>query len=56
MYYIILWCNKECNFFSGFLGQLLGKIRFRTAEKTDERIKVMSEVINGIQVNLTLLI
>ncbi|KAG6463316.1 hypothetical protein O3G_MSEX013801 [Manduca sexta] len=34
----------------GFLGQVLGKIRGRTAEKTDERIKVMSEVINGIQV------
>ncbi|CAG9575807.1 unnamed protein product [Danaus chrysippus] len=34
----------------GYLGQLVGKVRFRTAEKTDERIKVMSEVINGIQV------
>ncbi|CAH0722571.1 unnamed protein product, partial [Brenthis ino] len=34
----------------GMLGQLLGKIRSRTADKTDERIKVMSEVINGIQV------
>ncbi|XP_045455242.1 ATP-binding cassette sub-family C member 4-like [Melitaea cinxia] len=34
----------------GVLGQILGKVRFRTAEKTDERIKVMSEVINGIQV------
>ncbi|CAH4030827.1 unnamed protein product [Pieris brassicae] len=34
----------------GGLGSLMGKVRFRTAEKTDERIKVMSEVINGIQV------
>ncbi|CAH2068593.1 unnamed protein product, partial [Iphiclides podalirius] len=34
----------------GGLGQYLGKIRFRTAEKTDERVKLMSEVINGIQV------
>ncbi|XP_023934406.1 ATP-binding cassette sub-family C member 4 [Bicyclus anynana] len=34
----------------GFLGQVLGKVRLRTAERTDERIKVMSEVINGIQV------
>ncbi|KAJ0181177.1 hypothetical protein K1T71_003262 [Dendrolimus kikuchii] len=32
------------------VGQLLGKIRMRNAEKTDSRIKVMSEVINGIQV------
>ncbi|XP_045508072.1 ATP-binding cassette sub-family C member 4-like [Colias croceus] len=34
----------------GGLGRLMGKVRFRTAGKTDERIKVMSEVINGIQV------
>nr|WBG67118.1 ABCC3 protein [Mythimna separata] len=34
----------------GFLGRFLGKIRLRTAEKTDARIKTMSEVINGIQV------
>ncbi|XP_047540734.1 ATP-binding cassette sub-family C member 4-like [Vanessa atalanta] len=34
----------------GVIGQLLGKVRFRNAEKTDKRIQVMSEVINGIQV------
>ncbi|KAM3966456.1 LOW QUALITY PROTEIN: ATP-binding cassette subfamily C member 4-like [Aphomia sociella] len=34
----------------GKLSTLTGKVRMRTAEKTDERIKVMSEVINGIQV------
>ncbi|XP_068628826.1 ATP-binding cassette subfamily C member 4-like [Battus philenor] len=34
----------------GGLGRYLGTIRFRTAEKTDDRIKIMSEVINGIQV------
>ncbi|XP_045760841.1 ATP-binding cassette sub-family C member 4-like [Maniola jurtina] len=34
----------------GVLGQMLGRVRLRTAEKTDDRIKVMSEVINGIQV------
>ncbi|XP_026726076.1 multidrug resistance-associated protein 4-like [Trichoplusia ni] len=34
----------------GVLGKALGAIRLRTAEKTDERIKLMSEVINGIQV------
>lgn len=32
------------------LGQIIGKIRLRNAEKTDARIKIMSEVINGIQV------
>ena len=36
---------------SGGLGQYLGKVRLRTAEKTDARIKIMSEVINGIQVS-----
>ncbi|XP_021200213.3 ATP-binding cassette sub-family C member 4 [Helicoverpa armigera] len=36
--------------FQGGLGQYLGKLRLRTAEKTDNRIKIMSEVINGIQV------
>ncbi|XP_072936036.1 ATP-binding cassette sub-family C member 4-like [Epargyreus clarus] len=34
----------------GWLSTIIGSIRFRTAEKTDERIKTMSEVINGIQV------
>ncbi|CAH0405949.1 unnamed protein product [Chilo suppressalis] len=34
----------------GVLGNLIGKLRFRIAEKTDERIKVMTEVISGIQV------
>nr|ASU47346.1 ABCC3 [Cnaphalocrocis medinalis] len=34
----------------GVIGQTLGKVRFATALKTDERIKVMTEVINGIQV------
>ncbi|CAK1599798.1 unnamed protein product [Parnassius mnemosyne] len=34
----------------GSLGRFLGRIRFRTAEKTDARVKLMSEVINGIQV------
>ncbi|XP_041974687.1 ATP-binding cassette sub-family C member 4-like [Aricia agestis] len=34
----------------GVLGKIIGIIRFRTAEKTDARIKIMSEVINGIQV------
>ncbi|KPI93322.1 putative multidrug resistance-associated protein lethal(2)03659 [Papilio xuthus] len=34
----------------GLLGKILGKFRFRTAVKTDARVKLMSEVINGIQV------
>ncbi|XP_038209218.1 multidrug resistance-associated protein 4-like [Zerene cesonia] len=34
----------------GALGRLMGKVRSSTAVKTDDRIKVMSEVINGIQV------
>ncbi|GBP41931.1 hypothetical protein EVAR_31694_1 [Eumeta japonica] len=34
----------------GGLGRVIARVRMRTAEKTDARIKVMSEVINGIQV------
>lgn len=41
--------------FLGFLGRQSGKVRSRIAKRTDERIKVMSEVINGIQVRTTLL-
>lgn len=34
----------------GVLGNIVGKVRARNAVKTDERIKLMSEVISGIQV------
>lgn len=37
--------------FAGGLSQIIGKVRIANAEKTDERIKLMSEVINGIQVS-----
>ncbi|XP_053601473.1 ATP-binding cassette sub-family C member 4-like [Plodia interpunctella] len=34
----------------GFLSRTIGSTRFKIADKTDQRIKVMSEVISGIQV------
>ncbi|XP_041974693.1 ATP-binding cassette sub-family C member 4-like [Aricia agestis] len=34
----------------GVLGRFIGNVRLRVAGKTDSRIKIMSEVINGIQV------
>ncbi|XP_013195380.2 ATP-binding cassette sub-family C member 4 isoform X2 [Amyelois transitella] len=33
-----------------FLSRIIGRTRFKIADKTDERIRVMSEVITGIQV------
>ncbi|KAJ8951068.1 hypothetical protein NQ318_003766, partial [Aromia moschata] len=34
----------------GYLGKLTGKLRVKVANKTDKRVKLMSEVISGIQV------
>ncbi|CAH1117973.1 unnamed protein product [Phaedon cochleariae] len=34
----------------GYLGKLTGVLRFRVAKKTDSRVKLMNEVISGIQV------
>lgn len=36
--------------FLGYLSKLQGKFRYQIAQKTDSRIKLMSEVISGIQV------
>ncbi|KAJ8933696.1 hypothetical protein NQ314_013862 [Rhamnusium bicolor] len=34
----------------GYLGKLTGKLRLKVANKTDIRVKLMSEIISGIQV------
>ncbi|XP_023310959.1 multidrug resistance-associated protein 4 [Anoplophora glabripennis] len=34
----------------GYLGKLTGKLRLKVANKTDTRVKLMSEIISGIQV------
>ena len=36
--------------FTGWIGKQFSKLRSETALKTDERIRIMSEIINGIKV------
>ena len=38
------------NVFTGWIGKQFSKLRSETALKTDERIRIMSEIINGIKV------
>ena len=38
------------NHFKGFIGKLVSSLRHNTAKKTDNRISLMSEIINGIKV------
>nr|CAI5863362.1 unnamed protein product [Callosobruchus analis] len=34
----------------GYLSKLMGKLRLKVAEKTDKRVKLMTEIVSGIQV------
>ena len=36
--------------FSGWIGKVFARLRLETATKTDNRIRLMSEIINGIKV------
>lgn len=36
--------------FLGYLSKLQGRLRFKIAQRTDHRVKLMSEIVSGIQV------
>lgn len=51
--YLSVNYSKETNFllvFSAYLSNLQGVLRGKIAKRTDERVKVMSELVNGVQV------
>lgn len=41
---------QVCISFSGWLGKKMSKIRIEIASKTDERVRLMNEIIMGIQI------
>lgn len=42
--------NNTDNNFQGLLATIQGKLRFKTALRTDFRVKLMNEITTGIQV------
>lgn len=37
-------------YFVGYISKLISKLRLKSALRTDERVRLMSEIVNGIQV------